>query len=225
MNKPLNVLILENQPLISFSLKSAFHKINSSSKGLDFKIFLAKSCEEALQLIKKPHLNKAIDLVLLNINLPPSGLNKPYFADDLAVEVRQCSPKTKFIVLTNQCDNYRVNTIIRTFNPESILVHTDIDFKELILAIETVLHESPYYSKAILQFMRRCIKNDFILDQSDRLILYYLSKGTKAKDLPKLINLSESGVARRKRILKEVFNVERNNDGRLIEIAREKGVI
>ena len=63
------------------------------------------------------------------------------------------------------------------------------------------------------------------IDKIDRQILYELSIGTRMKDLPKIVPLSIAGIEKRKRILKEVFDVEDQGDKALIMKARELGFI
>ncbi|WP_347923126.1 DNA-binding response regulator [Pontimicrobium sp. SW4] len=223
--KTIKVLIVENQSLIIDVFKRALNEVSKLYESFNFNINTIKNCESAFEVIKKMTPNSLIDIVLLNINLPPSSTSKLIFVDDIAQELRNRSPKAKLMVFTQKCDNYRISSILKTLDPESIIVNTDIDFKELIHAIRTILIEPPYYSKEVLQFIRRQMTNNFTLDNFDRLILHYLSKGIKMKDLPSLINMSKSGIERRKRILKEVFNVENCNDKALLKIAEEKGII
>ncbi|WP_105474275.1 hypothetical protein [Jejuia pallidilutea] len=84
---------------------------------------------------------------------------------------------------------------------------------------------SPCYSSRILSLIRQHISNDFLLDAIDRVLLYEISKGTKTKDLPNFVNLSKSGIERRKRHLKEVFDIDGKGDKKLIEIAKAKGYV
>jgi hypothetical protein len=56
-------------------------------------------------------------------------------------------------------------------------------------------------------------------------MLYELSLGTRMKDLPNIVPLSIAGIEKRKRILKEVFDVEDQGDKALIMKARELGFI
>jgi hypothetical protein len=67
--------------------------------------------------------------------------------------------------------------------------------------------------------------NDLLLDKIDRRLLYELSIGTKTKDLPITLPLSIAGVEKRKRNLKNVFDVSGLEDKDLINKAKEKGFI
>tara|TARA_R110002049_G_C8991515_1_gene549089 strand:+ start:231 stop:452 length:222 start_codon:yes stop_codon:yes gene_type:complete len=73
--------------------------------------------------------------------------------------------------------------------------------------------------------MRKQVSNDIVIDEIDRRILYELSRGTKMSELPQIIPLSISGIEKRKRVLKELFNLDQKDDRGLIRIAEEKGFI
>ncbi|AXT18817.1 DNA-binding response regulator [Flavobacteriaceae bacterium AU392] len=225
MHKPINVLIVENQSLIIDAFKRALEHIDNTFKNLNFNINIVKNCKVAFAEIKKTAPNNLIDLILLNIDIPPCRTKKVIFIDDLALELKKQFPKTKIIVFALKCDNHRINAIIKELNPDSILINTDVDFNELTHAIKTVLVEPPYYSKKVMRFIRKYMTNDLRLDKVDRLILYYLSQGIKTSDLPELVYLSISAIERRKRLLKETFNLEKGNDKALIKIAQERGII
>ena len=67
--------------------------------------------------------------------------------------------------------------------------------------------------------------HDLNVDKIDRQIFYELSLGTRTKDLPEVVPLSIAGVEKRKRLLKEKFDVEEQGDKALIIKAREMGFI
>ena len=67
--------------------------------------------------------------------------------------------------------------------------------------------------------------NNYSFDNIDRKILYELSIGTRMKDLPDIIPLSIAGIEKRKRHLKQIFNINSPNDKELLKIAKEKGFV
>jgi hypothetical protein len=105
------------------------------------------------------------------------------------------------------------------------MIKYDIDFKTLLRALETVIYEPPFYSQKILKLLRQTTINDFTIDQLDRRLLYELSQGTKTSQLPQIVKLSKGGVERRKRHLKEVFDIPEGDDRALIKTAKAKGFI
>ncbi|WP_111308686.1 hypothetical protein [Confluentibacter sediminis] len=95
----------------------------------------------------------------------------------------------------------------------------------MVLAIESIIEDKPYYSKSVIELMRKLTANDFLIDTIDRKLLYELSKGTKMSQLPHIIPSSISALEKRKRVLKEIFNLSDKEDRDLIRIAEEKGFI
>tara|TARA_R110000868_G_scaffold378028_1_gene643406 strand:- start:221 stop:565 length:345 start_codon:yes stop_codon:yes gene_type:complete len=114
---------------------------------------------------------------------------------------------------------------MNTVNPEGYMVKTDINEDALREMVEAVLTEPPYYTKKAMIAIRNKMSSDIYLDENDKKLLYYLSIGTKTKDIIEYVTLSLPGIENRKRQLKEIFGVGKENDYALINAAREKGFI
>jgi len=225
-DKKYNILIIDDHPLISEAYKVAFNHIHDKSDTYFFKIDIANNCDVASAYIKEVlDRKKHIDVVLLDIRLPPSKTGKFLSGEDLGLEIKRFLPDAKIIVSTMFNDSYRVHSILKNINPDGFLIKNDITPKELEQAITTVLEDPPYYSKTVVKLLRKHISNEFILDEIDRRLLYELSLGTKMKDLPKIIPLSIAGIEKRKRHLKQIFNVSSADDRELLIVAKEKGFI
>ncbi len=225
MNENVNVLIVEDEPMTIKNIKDAFEIFGNSNGNFDFKIKSAKNSDEALIEIDKAIKGTPLDVVFLDINLPPSSDNKILSGEDLGLELRTMFPKIKIIVLTSHRENYLLNNILKSFNPDGFLIKNDIDFKELINSIEVVLLDPPYYSKSILKLLRHQATINFYLNKIDRKLLYLLSKGIMTKDLSDHIPLSKGGIDKRKRYLKDMFGIEGGNDRLLLKLAEEKGFL
>ena len=72
----------------------------------------------------------------------------------------------------------------------------------------TVINQPPFYSKTVLQLLRKTASNNYLIDEIDRRLLYEISIGTRMNELPDVINLSKAALEKRKRNLKEVFKVQ-----------------
>jgi len=118
----------------------------------------------------------------------------------------------------------RVNSIFKNINPDGFLIKNDVGPEEIVAAIKKVINDPPYYSKSVVKMMRKFILNDFVVDELDRQLLFELSMGTKMKDIAKILPLSLAAIERRKRNLKVVFNVKKE-DRELIIKAKDKGFI
>ena len=139
--------------------------------------------------------------------------------------IKSKNSEVRIIVSTTFNDNYRLHNILQSLDPEGFLVKNDINPKELLRAIENVLSGSPYYSKTVLNLLRKQVGSDIYLDELDRKMLYELSIGAKLKDLSSLLPLSVAGIEKRRRNLKKMFGISGGEDRELIKIAREKGFL
>jgi len=223
MSNLLNVLIIEDHPLIINAYENALKQVKKNNKGLELDIDTAINSDEAITKIERALKTKKIDLVFLDIKLPASQDGSIVSGEDLGIKIREELPDTKIIIATTYNDNYRVNTIFKSVNPDGFLIKNDLNPKELVSAIEHIIDNNPYYSKSVIQLMRKQTSNNLFLDSVDRKLLYELSNGAKMSELPKKLSLSIAALERRKRTLKDLFNVK--TDRELFIIAEEKGFI
>ena len=223
--KTYSVLIVDDHPLISDSYKSAFLKVSSSDKDIDFDIHIVNSSDTAIEKIKEFALKGVLDIAFLDISIPPSTDGTILSGEDLGLQIKKMLPNTKIIISTTYNDNYRINAILKNIDPDGFLIKNDLNTIVLVKAIRTVLDQPPYYSHTVLNVMRNQMSNNYILDKTDRQLLFELSNGSKMKDLPEVLNLSIAGIERRKRKLKKIFGIENLSDRELLLLAKEKGFI
>lgn len=225
-NKTYEVLIIDDHPLISEAYKSAFLYLSKQDKSYSFSIDIAHNCDDAIKAIDAyAKSENDLDIVFLDISLPPSTDGKILSGEDLGLKINELMPETKIIVSTTFNDNYRIHSIFKNINPDGFLIKNDITPQELVTAIKEVVNEPPYYSKTVVKLLRKQISNEFLLDDIDRKILYEISIGTKNKDLPSAVPLSTPAIDKRKRHLKQIFNIQSSDDRELILVAKEKGFI
>ena len=169
--------------------------------------------------------SETLDLIFLDINLPPSKKLNILSGEDLGIKINELLPNSKIIISTTYNDNYRLYGIFKNVNPDGLLIKSDITSNGLVKAIEKVIKRPPYYSESVLQLIRQQASVGYVLDSVDRQMLYELSIGTKMKDLPMIIPLSIGALEKRKRKIKEVFEITGKEDRDLMIIAKEKGFI
>ncbi|OEK09150.1 hypothetical protein A8C32_10475 [Flavivirga aquatica] len=225
MRNPYRVLLIDDHPLIIDAYKRALEEVALKNNLKEFVVFTADSCESAILKINKRSKEEVFDLVFLDLKLKPSKNNKILNGEDLGVLIRKKLKGTKIIVSTSFSDSYLVSCVFKSINPEAFLIKSDLTKEVLIEAVKTVVFDLPFYSKTIINIFRKQAANDFVIDNIDRKILHELSNGTKMNELPKLLPLSIAALERRKRILKDVFNVEGKGDRSLLLLAQEKGFI
>ncbi len=224
--KKYNALLIDDHPLIAEAYKSAFKFIESRNEAISFNILTATDCDSACKILKEyVEKNDHLDIVFLDMRLPPSKDGTLLSGEDLGLKINELLPKTKIIVSTTFNDNYRVHSILKNLNPEGFLVKNDLTPNELVQAIEEVLEDPPYYSKTVMKLLRNQVSSDLLLDDIDRKILYEISVGTKTKDLPEIVHLSMPAIEKRKRQLRKIFALSSTDDRELILTAKDKGFI
>lgn len=166
-----------------------------------------------------------MDLLFLDIQLPPSNDKKILSGEHLGKIVKELHPQIKVIVCTNLNDNFRLNNIFKIVNPDGFLVKSDIGFGDLVEAIKRVFSNDVYYSKTLLSLLRKKAINNIVIDEIDIKILYEISNGARMKELIDIVPLTKTGIEKRKRLLKNAFKITSKSDRDLIIEAKEKGFI
>jgi DNA-binding NarL/FixJ family response regulator len=201
--------------------------ILEDSEFEDFKVQMdtAKSYDEATQKIEEAAKGIRFDILLLDIQLanPTDGPAKT--GEDIGIFARKTSPESKIVYMSSFSDNYRINSIMQSVDPEGYMVKSEIDQRSLQAIVNTVITAPPYYTQKALVAIRKKMAQDISLDENDKKILYHLSIGTKTKDMVNFISLSLPGIENRKRQLKSLFGVEKQNDQALITESRNRGFI
>lgn len=193
----------------------------------DFKVIMdmEKSFEGGCQKIEESLSLFKYDILLLDIQLGQSGSSPAKTGEDLGVFARKVSPASRIVFMSSFSDNYRINSILQSVDPEGYMVKSEIDQQSLQAMVKTVLKSPPYYTQKALAAIRKKMANDISLDENDKKILYYLSIGTKTKDMTKYVSLSLPSIENRKRHLKTLFGVEKQNDQALITESKNRGFI
>lgn len=225
MKQIISVLIIEDHPFSANAYKKAISDMGKEMPDTEFKFSMAKDCDSALEKIMEAVEGGGVDIVLLDMNLPESKGVKIRTGEDLGVKVRKELPKAKIIVCTTYYDNLRIQSIVKSLDPEGFLVKNDFNLNELKSCVKRVIEEPPYYSITVLKSFRMQVANGHIIDDIDRKLLYELSIGTRMNELPKVVPLSMTGIERRKRQLKEIFDLKNAGDRELVVLAKEKGFI
>ncbi|QSS98108.1 response regulator [Psychroflexus sp. ALD_RP9] len=226
MLKPYTILIIDDHPLIVEAYKTAIKQAETQQNQFQFKVTSAEDADQALAIINQfKQQNSSPDLVILDIKIPPSSDGKILSGEDLAPVLKATFNNLKLIVSTTFNNNYRLNSILKQINPDGLLVKNDITSKTLEEAMITVINQPPFYSKTVLQLLRKTASNNYLIDEIDRRLLYEISIGTRMNELPDVINLSKAALEKRKRNLKEVFKVQNNDDRSLIIQAKKEGYV
>ena len=195
----LKVLILEDEPLTCHALKMALDDFSKSKEGYHFQVEICNTYHQGLEKIDRGF---TYDLAILDVNL---GRDHPETGEDFAMILRSSSTDTKIVFLTSISERFRYYSIFKKINPEGFIIKSELDFFEIKNAVQKVLNGETYFSKSISEFLKNEREAAESLDETDRTLLFLLSKGATTKDLVDKLFLSTSGIEWRKRKLAKVL--------------------
>ncbi|MGC1516678.1 MAG: histidine kinase [Maribacter sp.] len=198
---------------------------DSEFNGFDVKVEIAKSFEKAKTKIEVSKRGIPYSIILLDIQLFSPESKDQRTGVDLAVIARAEVPDSKIVFMSSYSDNYRINNIFKTVNPDGYMVKSEIDELSLKAMVETVSANSPYYTASALAALRRRMSTDISIDEQDQKILYHLSQGIHTRDIAPLIGSANTTVEARKRQLKSIFDIKNGNDLALINEAKKRGFL
>lgn len=187
----------------------------------------AINCDMAIEKINNSEKTIKYDVLFLDIQLPPSSNGKILSGEDLAVYARKKLPEVKIIILTTHNDSHRIQNILTIANPDALVIKDDLTSKELLNALDAIMGDRPYYSTTVSKFFRKKILNgeEYLLDDVNKKIIYFLSKGIKTKDLTNHVHLSLSAIEKRKVQIRKILKLETTNVEELINEAKKRGFI
>jgi len=221
--KDLRILAVDDHEMIMFGYKF----ILEDSEFCDFKITVdtATSFETGIRKIEESTISYKYDLILLDIQLSITEEGIPHTGEELGIFARKTVPDSKIVYMSSFSDNYKINNLLITVDPDGYMVKSEINKKTLYDMVHTITNDTPYYTGKALQAIRKKMANPITLDENDKKIMYHLAIGTKTKDLTNHISLSLAGIENRKRHLKVIFGIEKQNDQALINEGKVRGFI
>jgi len=223
MEQHLNILMVDDHPMIIEGYQNTL--IATKKEHQNYRIDIATNCDMANELIRKAAKHTPYDVLFFDISLPPSKDGLITSGEDLAKIARKYLPDAKIIILTMFNESFRILNIIKGINPEGLLIKSDLTSRELSEAFQQILESPPYYSSTVNGFLNTTITNEIYVDEINRKILHLLSQGVKTKGLKDHIDLSLSGIEKRKKQLKLLFSVDDGKDETLLNEARKGGFI
>jgi len=216
----MNILIIDDHPLIIDAYKSAL--INIYGQGISFKI--CHNCEEAqITIDTMSNTFFMCDLAIIDFGLPafePAGMLS---GSDVALHLKKKAPECKIIMITAHTEVIIVYDIYKKVSPEGLIIKNEITPLSLQAIINTVMCGDTYQSLHVKNSVKEIWKKELMVEDYNRLILFYLSKGYKIKDLEEVIPLAGSTIQRRIINMKKAFSV--SDDSSLVKDAFKQGFI
>jgi DNA-binding NarL/FixJ family response regulator len=224
MTEKIKILMIDDHPMIIEGYQNTL--LFTKKDYQELKIDIANNCDEAVKLMDKSIENELpYDVLFVDISLPPSTDGTMNSGEDLAEYARKILPKAKVIILTMFNESFRIHNIIKTIDPEGFLIKSDLTSSELASAFQAVLNNPPFYSGTVNSYIRKVITSDIVIDEKNRKILHLLSQGVKTKNLASHLDISLSAIEKRKKQLREIFDIQDGDDETLLNEARKKGFV
>lgn len=214
----MNVLVVDDHPMTvsgyieSLSLKGLF------STSLYFT--KAYSCEEAFLKLLSP---LSFELAIIDYGLPSYAAEQIYSGIDLAQLIQERHPDCKIIMITAHTEVLKVYDIFKKIQPEGLMVKNDITPETLPQTVLEIMQGKSHQSPTVKNIIKEIWKKDLMVDDTNRQILLYLSKGYKLKKIEQTLMLSLSAVQRRIAQMKGAFDVK--EDTSLVEEAILQGFL
>ena len=216
--------MIDDHPMIIEGYQNTLLFTKKDNQELE--IDIANNCDEAVRYMDKSiQKERPYNVLFVDISLPPSSDGSMSSGEDLAEYARKVLPKAKIIILTMFNESFRIHNIIKTIDPEGFMIKSDLTSSELASAFQAVLNNPPFYSGTVNSHIRKTITSDIVIDDKNRKILYLLSQGVKTKNLAAHLDISLSAIEKRKKQLRDIFEVYDGQDETLLNEARKKGFV
>ncbi|MDI1254862.1 MAG: response regulator [Flavobacterium sp.] len=193
-----------------------------NKSGHEIVVTTAYNCESAHNIIVS---KERFDMIFIDRSLPPYPEKDIYSGEDLAVLAKKYIPKAKIVMLTSHPEAFLLYNIVKKIRPDGLLVKSDFTADELLNAFEILLKGEIYYSETVKESIKELLSTEDYLDSYNRQIITLLSQGVKTKNIPEILNLSQSAVEKRKAYIKDYFLIEKGTDEDIVREARKRGFI
>lgn len=205
----LRILIIDDHELIIDAFKNAIFRYQP--EVYDYDVSYAYNCKDAYHIITE-NKETAFDLAFLDIKMPVYEEKEIFSGEDLAVLLKNENPNCKVIILTMFSEVLKAKKLIQRVNPNGLVFKNDLDYDELLYAVDEILNGRSYYSKTIVQ---KLLKNkEETPDDFDKKILLYSKEDVINKIKSKYIPTATADAKRRKADLDVLLNMLNNQSKR-----------
>lgn len=218
----MNLLIVDDHPI---TVEGYWSALDHQASGIGEAVYTkAHSCEAAyLKIVNALTTGSNYDLAIIDQGLPPYPEQSLQSGSDLAVFVRKNMPECKIIMITAHTEVIIIYDIVKKVSPDALIIKNDITPEILREVVSEVLRGNMYQSPTVKNSINEIWKKELMIEDYNRQILLYLSKGFKIKELEPIICLSSSAIQKRIIRMKEIFGV--TDDSSLVKEAVKQGFI
>ncbi len=217
----LKILLVEDHKMIT----DAYKNILSQHFKNGVKIITSNTLQSAYEFIFSEDNNEDIDIVVLDISMPPFIEKNINSGEDLAHLIRLKYPKIKIIFISGNHNPLILTRIAQCICPEGLIDKIDLDRNNLANIFNLIITGERYKSETIKKTIEDNVANKHFFDNIDIRILLLISQGIKTKNLKQYIPLTTSAIEKRKSKIKLQFGINNGNDEDLILEAKKRYII
>jgi DNA-binding NarL/FixJ family response regulator len=218
----MNVLVVDDHPM---TVEGYINALSENPFGLYEPTFTkANNCEEAYStLLRATAAKQSFDLAIIDKGLPGYEEKSILSGSDLANFIRENMRNCKIIMITAHTEVIIVYDIAKKIRPEGLIIKNDITPEKLQQAVMEILQGNQFQSPMVKSCINEIWKKELMIEDQNRQILLYLSKGFKIKELEEIICLTTSAIQKRIIRMKKAFEV--TDDTGLVKEAIKQGFI
>ena len=142
---------------------------------------------------------------------------------DVCIYLQKQMPSCINMILTSIMENIILFEIILNVKPHGIVTKSDIDGNKFLEIIEIVLSGKKYRSDFVSMQIKEIWENKAFVNDLNRKILQYLSKGYKLKEIAQELDVSEITIKKRISKIRESLNL--NEDDNILKEAKFRGYL
>lgn len=218
----MNILIADDHQLTIDAYKTILPF--SLQLGDNINFIEANSCEEAyLKINQCIENNVKIDLAILDYSMPVYSEKNILNGADVCIYLQKQMPSCINMILTSIMENIILFEIILNVKPHGIVTKSDIDGNKFLEIIEIVLSGKKYRSDFVSMQIEEIWENKAFVNDLNRKILQYLSKGYKLKEIAQELDVSEITIKKRISKIRESLNL--NEDDNILKEAKFRGYL
>jgi DNA-binding NarL/FixJ family response regulator len=218
----MNVLVVDDHPM---TVEGYINALSANPFGLYEPNFTkANNCEEAYStLLRATAAKQSFDLAIIDKGLPGYQEKSILSGSDLTLLIREKMPNCKIIMITAHTEVIIVYEIAKKVRPDGLIIKNDITPEKLQQAVMEIMQGNQYQSPMVKCCINEIWKKELMIEDQNRQILLYLSKGFKIKELEEIICLTTSAIQKRIIRMKKAFDV--TDDTGLVKEAIKRGFI
>lgn len=215
---PVKLLLVDDHPLTIGAYRQV---IQENCKEGDYTCTVAQSAEEAYHAITNSVT--PFTAAIIDHGLPPYEEKEINSGLDVALLLRERMPGCRIMMITAHTEILIVYDIYKLAKPEGFILKSELTPQLLSQVLLSVLDGETYKSPLVANSIKEVWKKELMVDDVNRQILFYLSKGYKMKEVEDMVFLSSSAVQKRIASMKKVFEV--SSDGSLVKEAILQGFL